>query len=107
MYSEIVSTSVSLRMSLCLYLLKIWKLSELTVFFIFVDTVLEVHHLFSLIYVICLDIHKSDSIYWIHYVNHLFSHEHFQYLFKLLKLILSAIRLHNKDISLKKKSSDI
>jgi len=76
-------------------------------FFIFVDTVLEVNHLFSLIYVIRIDIHKSDTFYWIHYMNHLFSLERFQYLFKLLKLILSAIRLHNKDISLIKKSSDI
>jgi len=40
-------------------------------------------------------------------MNHLFSHENFQYLFKLLKLILSAIRLHNKDNNLNKKISDI
>jgi len=48
------------------------------VFLFFVDTVLVLNHLFSLIYVICLDIHKSDSIYWIHYMNHLFSHQYFQ-----------------------------
>jgi len=52
-------------------------MNELTVVFIFVDTVLAFNHLFSLIYVSCLEIHKSDSIYWIRYTNHLFSYQHF------------------------------
>jgi len=60
-------------------------------------TVYVVSHLFSLLYVSCLDIQKSDCIIWFHYMNHLFSHQYLQYLITLLRRILSTIRLHKKD----------
>jgi len=62
----------------------------------------SVNHLFSVLYASCLDIHKAVSVIWFHYINHVFSHQCFQNFFILLKLILSATRLHNTENSLNK-----
>jgi len=58
-----------------------------------------VNYLYTLNYVICLDIQKSVCIICFHYINHLLSHQYFQYLFKLMVLILFSIRLHYTDNS--------
>ena len=91
--------SLSLRLSSFSQVLKIdWRR-----FSAMLTQMLVLYQLFRLLYFRCLDIHKSNFIYWFHYMYHLFLHQFLLYLFKLLKLIWSSIRLHYKDNSLEKK----